>query len=82
MTTRPDHGRQIAAARAALRLSLDDTARIAGLHRNSVINAERRDELPRYSHAGDSIAEALEPMGVTFETRSGEYAVVFRSGEG
>ena len=78
-TTRPDHGRQIAAARAALKLSLDQTAKAAGLHRNSVVNAERREQLPRWSYAGDKIATAMEALGVTFETRPDGFAVVINT---
>jgi transcriptional regulator with XRE-family HTH domain len=76
--TRPDHGSQIAAARAALRLSLKETAKVAGLQRNSIVNAERRGRIPRFSYASTKIADALEPMGVTFETRQDTFVVVIR----
>ncbi len=78
MTTRPDYGRQIAAARAVLRLSMDGLAKHAGLHRQSIFYNERRGRLPRYAHAADRVAEALAPMGVTFETRPDGFAVIYR----
>lgn len=81
MTTRPDHGRQIAAARAVLQLTMDGMAKAAGLHRQSINYNEHRGRLPRYAHAADRVAEALEPMGVTFETRGDGFAVIYRSGD-
>jgi len=74
---RPDHGRQIAAARALLRMSQADAAKAAGLHAQALVYNERRGCLPRFSYAGDKIANALEPLGVRFETRPDGYAVVF-----
>jgi len=75
---RPDHGRQIAAARAVLRMSTKDLAAASGLHEKSVSYNERKRLLPRYAHAADSIGKALTGLGVSFETRAGGgFAVVF-----
>jgi transcriptional regulator with XRE-family HTH domain len=77
--TQPEHGRQIAAVRAVLRLRMDDLASAAGLHRQSILYNERKEHLPRYGgYAAERIAEALAPLGVTFETRDDAFAVVFR----
>jgi hypothetical protein len=48
------------------------------LHRNSVFNAERLGLIPRDSYAGKKIAEALDPLGVKFETRADEFVVILR----
>ena len=78
MTARPDHGRQIAAARAILRLTLDDLAKLSGLHKQSIVYNERKGRFPRHAHAAKRMGEALEPLGVSFETRKDGYAVVFK----
>jgi len=55
-------------------------ADLAGLHKQAIVYNERKNALPRYSHAGDKIATAVEPLGVTFETVGDRFAVVFRPG--
>jgi DNA-binding XRE family transcriptional regulator len=78
LTSRPDHGRQIAAARAVLGLSMEDVAKAAGCCKQSVCNIENRGKLPRYNtRAAHDITELLERRGVTFETRTDGYAIVF-----
>jgi hypothetical protein len=61
---------------------MDDLAQASGLHKQSIFYNEKRGRLPRYAHAADRIADALAPMGCTFETRPDGFAVVFRLPDG
>ncbi|MCC5641297.1 helix-turn-helix domain-containing protein, partial [Nostoc sp. CHAB 5844] len=62
---------QVRMARAALRWSLEDLARAAGVHRNTITNFENE----RYAGSPDalsSIQMALENAGIIFVAENGE----------
>jgi transcriptional regulator with XRE-family HTH domain len=64
MMKRDISGAQLRAARALLNLSMDDVARLAGVHKNTVFRLENDGQ--SYSHAAASIVRALEEAGVEF----------------
>ena len=70
-------GRQVKAARAILGMTLEEIARLAGLHRNSVHRLEHIGALPECSYAGSRLTAAVEPLGVAFTVQDGNPAVVF-----
>jgi len=77
MGARPDHGRQIAAARAILRMNAADLAAACGLHKQGVLYNENNGRLAPDAPGPEKIAKALDRMGVSFETRADGFAVVF-----
>ena len=68
-------GRQIRAARAILGLTQGQLASSTGVHRNTVVRAERKGPCPGFAAA---IGTALEPLGVIFESTGAEAVVRFQ----
>tara|TARA_R100001143_G_scaffold43511_1_gene39015 strand:- start:60 stop:332 length:273 start_codon:yes stop_codon:yes gene_type:complete len=72
-------GKQLKAGRIILGMTINEMADTTGMHRNSVLNAEKRDRIPSHSWAADRIQEALEERGVIFGNESGMASISFQT---
>ena len=65
-------GKQIKAARSLTGMTQQQLADLAGLHRNSIVNAEATGMFdPFHSWAADRIEDAFNSLGVTFSSAGG-----------
>lgn len=70
-------GRQLKAGRVILGLTVEEMAKLANLHKNSVLRVERHKTLPRSALAADQIIMALEALGICFEIKSEHVGLFF-----
>ncbi len=59
-------GRQLKAGRILIKMSINEMARRAGLHRNSVTNVENKHLLPFHVYAAKRMESVLRDKGVKF----------------
>lgn len=72
-------GRQLKAGRIILGLTVKEMARLAGIHRNSVLRVESFGTLPFAAYAADRIMGALKRRGIIFTVKDGLAGVQFKA---
>lgn len=69
--------RQLKSGRVILGLTVEEMAKLANIHKNSVLRVERFTTLPFHTFAADRIQKALEALGISFEIKDGQVGVFF-----
>ncbi len=70
-------GRQLKAGRVILGLTVEEVAKLANLHKNSVIRVESHTTLPHHTYAADRIKKSLENLGICFEIKTEHVGLFF-----
>jgi len=68
-------GRQLKAGRILIKMSVNEMAKSAGLHRNSVMNVENTHLLPYHVYAAKRMESVLKDRGVKFSITNNSIGV-------